>query len=111
VTFLVYAQTLQADALGLIAAKVRSALTMEGELPENGLAALEGDNHDVFLALARRLIEPDGADGPSSAIGGSTRRAQPRRWIWYRLSSRRTCPSPGYRPTTIIVTRCLEPSR
>lgn len=65
VTFLVYEQTLQADALGLIAAKVRSALTIEGELPEDGLAALEGENHDVFLALARRLTEPSGAEDQS----------------------------------------------
>jgi hypothetical protein len=65
VTFLVYAQTLQADALGLIAAKVRSALTIEGELPENGLASLEGDDHDVFLALARRLIGTNGESDQS----------------------------------------------
>jgi hypothetical protein len=65
VTFLVYDHTLQADALGLIAAKVRSALTIEGELPEDGLAALEGDSQDVFLALARRLTEPSNGQDQS----------------------------------------------
>jgi hypothetical protein len=57
VTYLVYQDTLQADALALIAAKMRSALMIEGDLPEDGLAALEGDGHDLMLALARRLTE------------------------------------------------------
>jgi hypothetical protein len=60
-----YTQSLQADALGLIAAKVRSALTIDGELTEDGLEALEADNHDVFLALARRLVEPGVAEHPA----------------------------------------------
>jgi len=62
VTYLVYANTLQADALALVAAKMRSALMVEGELPEEGLAALGGDGGDVFLALARRLAESGGAE-------------------------------------------------
>nr|MDA8216288.1 helicase-related protein [Dehalococcoidales bacterium] len=57
VTYLVYEGTLQAEALALVAAKMRSSLMIEGELPEDGLAALEGDGQDVFLALARRLTE------------------------------------------------------
>ena len=61
VTFLVYEGTLQAEALGLVAAKTRASLMVEGELPEEGLAALGGDGSDIFLALARRLAEPDGA--------------------------------------------------
>jgi len=61
VTFLAYAGTLQAEALGLLAAKTRASLMIEGELPEEGLAALDGDGSDVYLALARRLAEPDGA--------------------------------------------------
>jgi superfamily II DNA or RNA helicase len=56
VTFLTYAGTLQAEALGLVAAKTRASLMVEGELPEEGLAALEGDGGDVYLALARRLV-------------------------------------------------------
>jgi SNF2 family DNA or RNA helicase len=43
VTFLTYAGTLQTDALGLVAAKTRASLMVEGELPEEGLAALDGD--------------------------------------------------------------------
>jgi hypothetical protein len=65
VTYLVYECTLQAEALALVAAKLRSALLVEGELPEEGLAALEGDGQDVCLALARRLAEQGSGDGES----------------------------------------------
>ena len=53
---------MQAEALALVAAKMRFALMIEGELPEEGLVALEGDHQDTFLALARRLIEPAAED-------------------------------------------------
>ena len=59
VTFFAYAGTLQAEALALVAAKMRSALMVEGELPEDGLAALQGDAADVLLSLARRLVAAD----------------------------------------------------
>lgn len=62
---MVYGGTLQADALALVAAKVRSSLTVEGELPEGGLAALGGDGQDVLMALARRLTEADAAQDQS----------------------------------------------
>src|SRR5262249_18018460 len=52
VTHLVYGDTLQADALALVAAKVRSSLMVEGDLPEDGLAAVEADGQDMFVALA-----------------------------------------------------------
>jgi hypothetical protein len=42
VTHLVYGGTLQAEVLTLVAAKMRSALLIEGDLPEDGLAALGG---------------------------------------------------------------------
>lgn len=44
---------------------MRSALMVEGELPEDGLAVLEGDGQDVFLSLARRLAEQSAGDGQS----------------------------------------------
>lgn len=65
VTYLVYEETLQADALALVAAKMRSALMVEGELPEEGLAALEGDGQDMVVALARQLTEGGVQDGQS----------------------------------------------
>src|SRR4051794_30591908 len=69
VTFLAYDGTLQADALGLVAAKTRASLMVEGELPEEGLAALDGDGGDVFLALARRLANPaSGAEDQARSL-------------------------------------------
>jgi hypothetical protein len=65
VTHLVYDGTLQAEALALVAAKLRSALLVEGELPDDGLAALEGDEQDLFIALARRLTEAGATDDAS----------------------------------------------
>lgn len=77
VTFLVYEGTLQAEALALVAAKMRSALMVEGELPEDGLAALEGDGQDVFLTLARRLTEQGTGDGQSlEALFAQTRQSE-----------------------------------
>ena len=63
VPFLAYGGTMQAEALALVAAKLRSALLVEGELPEDGLAALEGDGQDTLLALARRLVGDDALGG------------------------------------------------
>ncbi len=77
VTFFVYEGTLQAEALALVAAKMRSALMVEGELPEDGLAALEGDGQDVFLSLARRLTNQAPTDGQSlEALFAQTRSAE-----------------------------------
>ena len=45
--------TLQADALKLVAPKLQSSLAVEGELPEDGLAA---DGDDIMLALARKIV-------------------------------------------------------
>jgi hypothetical protein len=50
--------TMQTAALALVAAKLRASLMAEGELPVEGLAALEGDRSAVVLALARRLVQP-----------------------------------------------------
>ena len=36
---------------------------IEGELPEDGLAALEGDGQDILLTLARRLTDQNAGDG------------------------------------------------
>ena len=55
VYFLAYRDTLQEAALGLVAAKARSSLALEGELPENGLVVAAED--DPTLALARALVE------------------------------------------------------
>jgi hypothetical protein len=52
-----------------VAAKTRASLMVEGELPEEGLAALEGDDGDVYLALARRLADAgEGGDGRAHSL-------------------------------------------
>ena len=59
VVFMAYRGTLQADALKLVAQKLQSSLAVEGELPEDGLAAYgdDGDDgDDIMLALARKIV-------------------------------------------------------
>ena len=64
VVFMSYRSTLQADALKLVAKKLQSSLAVEGELPEDGLAAFGDDGDDLLMALARKIVsgEEDGAE-------------------------------------------------
>lgn len=62
VYFAVYAGTLQAEALSLVGRKLRAALLVEGELPQEGLATQETDDGDLMLTLARRLATGERAD-------------------------------------------------
>ena len=57
-----YRNTLQADALKLVAKKLQSSLAVEGELPEDGLAAYGDDGDDMMMALARRIVSGDEED-------------------------------------------------
>ena len=59
VVFMSYKNTLQADALKLVAKKLQSSLAVEGELPEDGLAAYGDDGDDLMMALARRIVSGD----------------------------------------------------
>ena len=60
VVFMAYRNTLQADALKLVAQKLQSSLAVEGELPEDGLAAYGDTGDDLMMALARKLVlDPD----------------------------------------------------
>ena len=56
IIFMAYRGTLQADALKLVAQKLQSSLAVEGELPEDGLAAYGDDGDDIMLALARKIV-------------------------------------------------------
>ena len=56
VVFMSYRNTLQADALKLVAKKLQSSLAVEGELPEDGLAAYGDEGDDLMMALARRIV-------------------------------------------------------
>ena len=51
--------TLQADALKLVARKLQSSLAVEGELPEDGLAAYEDEGDDLMMALARKIVSSE----------------------------------------------------
>ena len=62
VVYLAYRQTLQAAALTLVAKKLQSSLAVEGELPEDGLAAYGDDGDDLLLALARQIVSGEEAD-------------------------------------------------
>ncbi len=64
VVFMSYRNTLQADALKLVAQKLQSSLAVEGELPEDGLAAYGDEGDDLMMALARRIVSgEEGEDG------------------------------------------------
>ena len=65
VVFMAYRKTLQADALKLVAQKLQSSLAVEGELPDDGLAAYGDDGDDLMLALARKLVAADEDDSES----------------------------------------------
>ena len=62
VVFMSYKNTLQADALKLVAKKLQSSLAVEGELPEDGLAAYGDDGDDLMMALARKIVSGDEDD-------------------------------------------------
>ena len=62
VVYMAYRNTLQADALKLVAKKLQSSLAVEGELPEDGLAAYGDDGDDMMMALARKIVSGEGED-------------------------------------------------
>ena len=62
VVFMSYRNTLRADALKLVAKKLQSSLAVEGELPEDGLAAYGDDGDDLMMALARKIVSGDEAE-------------------------------------------------
>ena len=62
VVFMSYKNTLQADALKLVAKKLQSSLAVEGDLPEDGLAAYGDEGDDLMMALARRVVSGDEQD-------------------------------------------------
>ena len=62
VIYMAYKNTLQADALKLVAKKMQSSLAVEGELPEDGLAAFGDDGDDMMMALARKIVNGEEED-------------------------------------------------
>ena len=78
VVFMSYRNTLQADALKLVAKKMQSSLAVEGELPEDGLAAYGDDGDDMMMALARRIVSGEDEEDDRDD-GGGVRPGQERR--------------------------------
>ena len=72
VVFMAYRNSLQADALKLVAKKLQSSLAVEGELPEDGLAAFGDDGDDLMLALARKIVNGDEGDMSTDEAGEET---------------------------------------
>ena len=68
VVFMAYRNTLQADALTLVAKKLQSSLAVEGELPEDGLAAFGDDGDDLMLALARKIVAGEEEAGSVESV-------------------------------------------
>ena len=68
VVFMSYRNTLQADALKLVAKKLQSSLAVEGELPEDGLAAYGDDGDDLMMALARRIVNGDEQESDTETV-------------------------------------------
>ncbi len=68
VVFMSYRNTLQADALKLVAKKLQSSLAVEGELPEDGLAAFGDDGDDMMMALARKIVSGEEDDGEAETV-------------------------------------------
>ena len=68
VVFMAYRNTLQADALKLVAKKLQSSLAVEGELPEDGLAAFGDEGDDLMLALARQIVSGEGTDAAGESV-------------------------------------------
>ena len=68
VVFMSYRNTLQADALKLVAKKLQSSLAVEGELPEDGLAAYGDDGDDLMMALARKIVSGDEEDADAESV-------------------------------------------
>ena len=69
VIHLAYEETLQTQALALIAKKSQASLALEGELVEGGLSSMAED--DLMVSLAKSLVEgePGSITSLSSAFG------------------------------------------
>ena len=76
VVFMSYRNTLQADALKLVAKKLQSSLAVERELPEDGLAAFGDDGDDLMMALACKIVIGDEEDETLEEVFAQARDAE-----------------------------------
>ena len=68
VVFMSYRGTLQADALKLVAKELQSSLAVEGELPEDGLAAFGDERDDQMMALARKVVSGEQDEAETESV-------------------------------------------
>lgn len=57
VYFLTYEDTMQLQAINLIARKTQASLALEGDLPEEGLAVFNAADEDIIVSLARQMLQ------------------------------------------------------
>ena len=63
---MVYEDTIQTQALRLVARKMQSSLAVEGELPEEGLTTFGDDGQDIIMTLAKQIINKESFQGGGS---------------------------------------------
>ena len=56
VHFLTYQQSLQSDGLRLAAQKALNSMAVEGEIPEEGLSAYAEGDENVYVSLAKQIV-------------------------------------------------------
>ena len=56
VHFLTYDQSLQSEGLRLAARKALNSLAVEGEIPEAGISAYAEGDGDVYVSLAKQIV-------------------------------------------------------
>ena len=73
-----------------MAKKLQSSLAVEGELPEDGLAAYGDDGDDLILALARKIVAGEEEDDPGESVFAQAQQVaadQPRSSLFLRIAT------------------------
>ena len=79
VVYLAYRASLQAQALTLVAKKLKASLAVEGELGDDGLSTFGDDGEDLLMALARSLTERvEASDDSLEGLFAETRESERR---------------------------------
>ena len=77
VIYMAYENTIQAKALRLIAGKMQASLTVEGDIPEEGLAAYNDNGDNIIINLVKQIIEGGNREDDSiEEIFAKTRRLE-----------------------------------
>jgi hypothetical protein len=116
VFYLSYLKTMQETALALMAAKMETALAVEGDLSDKGLAALAESGNSMLIEMARALIDKQEVPGLEEAWQGyqhqlmqadsllSVGKPEPPMEI---ISQITTTVTQGGRKTTVAITRVV----